>query len=106
MAKYLLLGRYTQDGAKGLLKEKATARVEAAVAAIESVGGKLEAHYLTAGRHSFVLIVDLPESASLVTISTAGLAAGTIDEGDLYPLFDAAEVDAALAKGFTYRTAQ
>lgn len=105
MAKYLFLGRFARDGANGLLKDKASGRETAAAAAFESVGGKLEALYYTAGKYSFALIADVPEGVSLVSLSTATRAAGTVDEADIHPLFDVAEVDAALAKGFTYRTA-
>ncbi len=103
MAKYLFLGRFTKDGANGLLKEKASGREAVASAAFESVGGKLEALYYTAGKYSFVIIADVPEGVSLVTVSTAARAAGTVGEGEFYPLFGVAEVDAALAKGITYR---
>jgi len=43
MAKYLITASYTAEGAKGVLKDGGTKRRQAAEAAINSAGGKLEA---------------------------------------------------------------
>ncbi len=45
MPKYLGLFKYNTEGARGLLKEKASAREAAARKAFESAGGKIEAFY-------------------------------------------------------------
>ena len=49
MAKFLVHGSYTPEGAKGPLKEGGTKRYQAAQAATKSVGAKLEAFYFAYG---------------------------------------------------------
>ena len=49
MAKYMLIGSYTAEGAKGVLKEGGSGRRDAARAAIESAGGSLESFYFGFG---------------------------------------------------------
>jgi uncharacterized protein with GYD domain len=74
MPKYLALFKYSEEGAKGLMKEKAAAREAAGRKAYESVGGKLEAIYwVPAGEYSGVEIVELPNAA----VSVAALAYST-----------------------------
>jgi uncharacterized protein with GYD domain len=43
MPKFLITGRYTAEGLKGLQKDKATGREKAVAAACEAAGGKLDA---------------------------------------------------------------
>jgi uncharacterized protein with GYD domain len=43
MPRYLGLVRYSQEGARGILKEKATAREAAIRKTYEGIGGKVEA---------------------------------------------------------------
>ncbi len=51
MPKYLIEVNYTLDGVKGLKAEGGTARVTAATALIESVGGTVESfHFALGGR--------------------------------------------------------
>jgi uncharacterized protein with GYD domain len=48
MPRYLGLFRYSPEGAKGLLKEKAAAREAAIRKFYEGIGGKVEALYWAA----------------------------------------------------------
>ncbi len=65
MPKYLSIFTYTTDGAKGMMKEKATAREAAARKAFESAGGKLEAFYWAgSGEITGVAISDFPDAAT------------------------------------------
>ena len=50
MPKYLVMASYTAEGVKGLLKDGGTKRRRAAEAALESVGGRVEAFYFAFGR--------------------------------------------------------
>ena len=43
MPKYLIVGSYTVEGAKGLLKDGGSKRRQVAEAALKGVGGKIEA---------------------------------------------------------------
>ena len=75
MAKYLLVGSYTDEGLKGLLK-RCSKRKEAARELAESVGGKLEALYFALGENDFYEIVDLPDNVSISAASLVTNASG------------------------------
>src|SRR5688572_28632515 len=49
MPKFLIEASYTAEGLKGLMKDKAAGRTAALTAALESVGGKLDAIYWSLG---------------------------------------------------------
>ncbi len=76
MAKYMLIGSYTSEGAKGLLKDGGTKRVEAARAAIASAGGTVESFYFGFGSDDFYVTVDVPDhvaaAAAALTIGASG----------------------------------
>jgi len=83
MPKYLVIGSYTAQGAKGVMKDGGTARREAARRAIESVGGTLESFYFGFGKDDVYLVYDAPShaAASSVTLTVAaagGFAARTV----------------------------
>jgi len=59
METYVILGRYTQQGAAKI--KEGPARIEAVRKAMEKVGGKMVAWYLTMGRYDFVVIVESPK---------------------------------------------
>lgn len=64
MAKYMLIGSYTSEGAQGLLKEGGSKRLEAARAAVGSAGGTIESFYFGFGPDDFYVTVDFPDHAS------------------------------------------
>jgi uncharacterized protein with GYD domain len=102
MPKYLLVGSYTDEGLKGLLKEGGSKRKEAAEQLAESVGGKLEALYFALGENDFYEIVDLPgnvsvSAASLVTNASGALKLKTV------VLLTPEEVDQAVKEAVQYR---
>lgn len=76
MAKYMLIGSYTSEGAKGLLKDGGSKRVEAARAAVASAGGTVESFYFGFGTDDFYVTIDLPDNASAaaaaLTIGASG----------------------------------
>jgi uncharacterized protein with GYD domain len=77
MPKYMLIGNYTADGAKGLLKEGGTSRRDAARAAIESAGGTLESFYLGFGTDDYYVTVELPDHAAAAAAALTVSATGT-----------------------------
>ena len=77
MPKYMLIGNYTADGARGLLKEGGTSRREAARAAITSAGGTLESFYLGFGTDDYYVVVDLPDNVSAAAAALTVSASGT-----------------------------
>ena len=102
MAKYLLKASYTVDGVKGLLKEGGNGRKNSAKAAVESVGGKLEAFYFAFGEHDAYLIMDLPDNVAAAAIALRVNQAGAVTCQTVV-LMTPDEVDAATGKGVTYR---
>ncbi|MGH2393493.1 MAG: GYD domain-containing protein, partial [Candidatus Limnocylindria bacterium] len=58
MAKYLFIGRYTADGAKGILREGGSGRINAARQVVESVGGTVESLYWGFGKDDWYATVD------------------------------------------------
>ncbi len=60
MPKFLFKASYTSDGLKLLRKDKASGRKTAVHAAVEGLGGKLEAMYYTFGDDDVIAIVELP----------------------------------------------
>ena len=77
MAKYMLIGSYTAEGAKGLLKEGGTSRRDAAAKAIASAGGTLETFYLGFGTYDYYVTVDFPNHASAAAAALTVGASGT-----------------------------
>ena len=101
MPKYLFEISYTLEGAKGLLKDGGSKRLAAGKAAIESLGGKLEAFYFAFGEHDAIVIVDMPDAASAAATSIALSASGGVT-GKTTVLLTPEEIDAAVKKTPTY----
>ena len=78
MAKYMIVGTYTADGAKGVLKEGGSGRRAAAEAAIASAGGTLESFHFALGSDDWYVIVNLPDHAAAAAVSLIGTASGTL----------------------------
>ncbi len=76
MAKYMLIGSYTAEGAKGVLKDGGSKRRQAATEAIASAGGSLESFYFGFGTDDFYVVIDAPDHAAMaaaaLTIGAAG----------------------------------
>ena len=69
MAKYLLEGNFTLDGVKGVKAKGGSARLAAAKAAAESVGGTIEAYYFAFGGTDVYAIGDFPDNVSAAALS-------------------------------------
>ncbi len=102
MAKYLLEVNYTLDGIRGLKAEGGSARVAAATALIESLGGTIESFHFALGKTDAYVIADMPDAVS------AAAAALTVNAGGgatarTVALLTATEADAAATKKALYR---
>lgn len=64
MGKYLFIGSYTAEGARGLLKEGGTARRAETERLVMGLGGTLEAYYFAFGEDDFYILADLPDNVS------------------------------------------
>jgi uncharacterized protein with GYD domain len=103
MAKYLISGSYTAEGFKGLQKDKASGRQQAVKAAVEGLGGRLEALYYALGENDFYIIGDLPDTVTATAIGVAVSASGMFRTYRTTPLMTVEEVDRALEKSVSYR---
>ncbi|HTR15203.1 MAG TPA: GYD domain-containing protein, partial [Roseiarcus sp.] len=97
MPKFMIVGSYTNEGAKGFAKEGGTARREAVVKAAASVGGKLDAMYYAFGENDFYVVLDLPDAAAATAVSLAANVSGAVHSRTVV-LMTPEEVDAALKK--------
>jgi uncharacterized protein with GYD domain len=104
MAKYLIRGSYTAEGAKGLIKEGGSGRKAAVQKALDGLGGKIESFYFTFGADDVVVICDIPDAISGLALSLAVNASGAV-KISTSPLFSVDEVDAASKKAISYRPA-
>lgn len=102
MPKYLWTGSYTLDGLKGVLKEGGTSRREAMQAAVESIGGTLEAFYFAFGTNDFYIIAEVPDNASSLAGSMLANASGAI-RAQTVVLLAPEEVDEATKRSAQYR---
>lgn len=67
MATYLMFGKYSVEGLKGISAK----RSDAAKALIKQHGGELKAGYAALGGVDLVLVVDLPDNARAMATSAA-----------------------------------
>jgi uncharacterized protein with GYD domain len=102
MAKYLIEASYTPDGLKGLLKEGGSGRRAAVEQLVHSAGGTVEAFYFVFGEDDVIVVIDLPDNASMaalsLTVSAAGGATSTVRV-----LLTPEEIDSAVHKKMDYR---
>ena len=75
MAKYLITGSYTIQGAKGVAAEGGSGRVAAVDKLITSLGGRVESFYFGFGGDDFYVTVELPNNAAAAA-GTLAVAAG------------------------------
>jgi len=67
MAKFLMLGKYTLEGIKGISKDR-TKKVKEA---IEKAGGKVESMYALLGKYDLAFLVDFPNNESVIKASVS-----------------------------------
>src|SRR3984957_5112295 len=104
MPRYLALFKYSEAGAKGLMKEKAAAREAAGRKAYESVGGKSEALYwIPNGEYHGAEIIELPNAATAAAISALAYSTGAFSEYRTMELLTTRELAGALQKRMAYR---
>jgi uncharacterized protein with GYD domain len=97
MPKFLVQVKLTLDGLKGLKQEGAAARTAAIKKAVESLGGKVEAHYFALGDYDVVLLADFPDHVSAAAFGLSASGSGRA-QTKTTALLTAAETDQALQK--------
>jgi uncharacterized protein with GYD domain len=101
MPKYLLQASYTEEGAKGLVKDGGSKRRAAAKTLIESLGGKVECFYFAFGKTDVFAIADFPDSVSAAAASLTLSASGAVT-GQVTVLLTPEELDQATKKSGRY----
>ena len=102
MPKFLLEGKYSVDGVKGLLKEGGSGRRTAIEKAAQSVGAKVDGVYFAFGETDVFVIFDMPDNASATALAlTVGASGAGATKTTV--LMTPEEVDAAVKKSPVYR---
>ena len=102
MPKFLLEVKYTLDGIKGLKAEGGSARVAAATALIEGLGGSVESFYFAFGGADVYVIADMPDNTSAAAAALTVSAGGGATSRTVV-LISPEEMDAAAKKQASYR---
>lgn len=102
MAKYMIEASYTVDGVKGLFKEGGTGRRAGIDKAVRALGGTVEAFYYVFGEDDVVVLLDMPDNASVAALSLRVSAAGGATSS-VRVLLTPEEIDAAVKKDVDYR---
>ncbi|HYQ08094.1 MAG TPA: GYD domain-containing protein [Xanthobacteraceae bacterium] len=102
MPKYLVEGRYTADGLKGLTREGSSRRRDDIAKTIESAGGKLEAIYFAFGDADFYIIFDVPDNTSAAALSIIANQGGFVTS-KIIVLMTTDEMDQAIKKTATIK---
>jgi uncharacterized protein with GYD domain len=101
MAKYLITGSYTAEGAKGLLKDGGSKRQQIVTSALKAAGVTIEAFYFALGEHDVVLICDAPDHVTVTAVALAVNSSGSVRLSTTV-LLTPADVDAATKKSVSY----
>jgi uncharacterized protein with GYD domain len=102
MPKFLIRGRYTAEGMKGLRKDKASGREKAVAAAVKGLGGKLEGLWYALGEDDVFVLADLPSHVHAASFGSAVSATGLLTTSTT-TLLTVAEMDKALGESVSYR---
>lgn len=102
MPKYLVEAKYTLDGIKGLKQQGGSARVAAAKALVEELGGSLDSFNFAFGGADAYLVADLPDNVSAAAIGLIVSASGAVTTNTTV-LISPEEMDAAAKKQASYR---
>ena len=94
MAKYLIQANYVGQGIKGLLQDGGSARRAAVEKLAQSMGASIESFYYAFGDYDLVMIVDVPDHASMASIVLTVNAGGAVTAKTTV-LLTPEEIDAA-----------
>ena len=101
MATYLVIGSYSPDGVKGVLKSGGTARADAVKKTVKSLGGKVLSYYFAFGAEDVYAIVDLPDNIAAAALGLAVSSTGLVGAKTVV-LLTPAEIDEAAKRQVTY----
>jgi len=102
MPKFLVQASYTADGLKGLVKDTASGRRAAVTEMIEAAGGTVEGFYFSLGDYDALVVVDVPDTATVAGLCV-GVSASGLARTNTRALLTVEEMDQALAKPVSYK---
>jgi uncharacterized protein with GYD domain len=94
--------KYSAEGKRGLIKDKASARRAAVEKIFASLGGKLESMYFCFGDSDVIIIGEFPDNATAAGVSMVVNASGLVD-AKIVVLLTVEEMDQALSAAPEYR---
>jgi len=103
MGRYLFQGSYSTDGIKGVLKEGGSARKAAIEAAVDAMGGHVEAYYFGFGDTDVYVIVDGIDNETAAALSMGIAATGAVHSVKTTVLLTPEDIDKAAKKTLSYR---
>ncbi|TCN45098.1 uncharacterized protein with GYD domain [Rhodococcus sp. SMB37] len=99
---YLWQVTYTAEGAKGLLSDGGSARRDAIVAMVESVGGTVESVHFALGGHDLYVLGEVPDEIAAATLELRTIASGAARSKPI-ALLTPEQVDEAARRDASYR---
>ena len=102
MPKYLVQARYTREGIQGLVRDSASGRRSDVQAAVNALGGNVEAFYYAFGDDDVVMIADLPNNIRAAALGLTSSGSGAVRVRTT-PLLTVEDVDQALDIKTQYR---
>ena len=102
MAKFLIEGTYTAEGAKGVAKDGGTKRRKAVEKMLKGLKGSVEAFYFSFGCSDVYLIVDVPNAVTAAAVSLAVNQSGAV-RLKTHVLMTAEDMDRAAKQSVHYR---
>ncbi|MFD6856348.1 GYD domain-containing protein [Rhodococcus sp. NPDC060090] len=102
MPRYLWQVTYTAEGAQGLLSDGGSARRDAIVAMVESVGGSVESVHFALGGHDLYVLGDVPDEIAAATLELRTIASGAARSKPIV-LLTPEQVDEAARRDASYR---
>ena len=90
MARFILLGKFSLNGVKGVINSSAD-RASVAKKAVESAGGKFVSYDFTRGIYDFVGIADRLNDATASALKGVVMSSGDFEQIDLLNTYDQSE---------------
>lgn len=78
MPRFLLIGRYAEGGARGLMAAGGSARKTAVEKAVSGLGGRVETFDFAFGDEDIYTIVDLPDTESAAAVALTVNGSGSV----------------------------
>jgi uncharacterized protein with GYD domain len=97
MAYYMIQSAYTPQGWAALVKNPHD-RLEAVRPVVERLGGRIMSGWMMLGEYDLMLILDMPDNASVAALSIAAAAGGALRDIRTTALLSLEEGVAAMQK--------